>query len=402
MDRRGVYWWETRWFVAIAVLIACLPLFWPTIPPLTDIPGHIGRYRVMLDDGTGPLARWYTFEWRWVGNMGAELLVAGLRHGLEVESATKLVALMTVALTVIGFFAISRAAHNRVSPYALFALPLVYNHPFHTGFLNFSLAIALAFNGLALWIRLERYRWRSIAFVPLSLVVYTVHIFGYAVLALLAFAAELARTRQPVVASLACWPFAFPFVLLVLAGSGGQGVTVGFFDIHEKLILVLRAFRDRWFWLDLATLEIIIIVFLTARKCHATMSPTLSLGTLSLAVAFLLLPSWLFGSAFADMRLVPFVFILALLALAPTPEMTPRSTRAIALAGFAFFIARIAVSTVSLALVSDHYDRALAGLDHVPRGSRIASLVSPNCANPWAMTRLDHLGGLAIAAARLF
>ena len=234
MDRRGVYWWETRWFVAIAVLIACLPLVWPTIPPLTDIPGHIGRYRVMLDGDTGPLARWYSFEWRWVGNMGAELLVAGLRRVLDVEPATKLVALMTVALTVMGFLAVSRAAHSKVSPYAVFALPLVYNHPFHTGMLNFSLAIALAFNGLALWIRLERYRWRSMAFVPLSLAVCTVHIFGYAVLALLAFAAEPGPNASAICGKLCVLAFCRSTRLVGVDGIGGARRYLGLLRCSGK------------------------------------------------------------------------------------------------------------------------------------------------------------------------
>ena len=41
-------WWQSRRCVATAALFASLPLLWPAVPPLVDLPGHIGRYHVML------------------------------------------------------------------------------------------------------------------------------------------------------------------------------------------------------------------------------------------------------------------------------------------------------------------------------------------------------------------
>ena len=50
MDRGDrLHWWQTRWFVALATFMAIVPLLWPDIPPLVDLPGHMGRYRVQLD-----------------------------------------------------------------------------------------------------------------------------------------------------------------------------------------------------------------------------------------------------------------------------------------------------------------------------------------------------------------
>jgi hypothetical protein len=42
-------WWETRAFVIAMVLLSAVPLLYPPIPPLVDLFGHMGRYRVMLD-----------------------------------------------------------------------------------------------------------------------------------------------------------------------------------------------------------------------------------------------------------------------------------------------------------------------------------------------------------------
>ena len=41
--------WERRDFVLAIILLSVLPLLWPDVPPLLDLPGHMGRYRVQLD-----------------------------------------------------------------------------------------------------------------------------------------------------------------------------------------------------------------------------------------------------------------------------------------------------------------------------------------------------------------
>ena len=49
-----IHWWQTRWFVVAIALASVIPLIWPTIPPMVDLPGHMGRYRVQLDIGRDP------------------------------------------------------------------------------------------------------------------------------------------------------------------------------------------------------------------------------------------------------------------------------------------------------------------------------------------------------------
>lgn len=42
-------WWERRWFLALAILATMVPLLYSPLPPLVDLPGHVGRYRVEID-----------------------------------------------------------------------------------------------------------------------------------------------------------------------------------------------------------------------------------------------------------------------------------------------------------------------------------------------------------------
>jgi len=137
-------WWERRWFVAILVLIAAVPLLYPDVPPLVDLLGHLGRYRVQLDLDQSPwLGRYYDFQWAVIGNLGVDLLIIPLRPLLGLEPSVKLVVLAIPPLTVGGFLWVAREVHHRLPPTALFALPFAFSFPFQFGFANFTLAMAL-------------------------------------------------------------------------------------------------------------------------------------------------------------------------------------------------------------------------------------------------------------------
>ena len=67
-------WWDRPTALAILVLLAFLPYIALAFPPLVDLPGHIGRYAIQLDNGaTGSLALFYSFEPRLVGNLAVDL-----------------------------------------------------------------------------------------------------------------------------------------------------------------------------------------------------------------------------------------------------------------------------------------------------------------------------------------
>ena len=42
-------------FVVALMALSTIPLLYPANPPLVDLFGHMGRYRVQLDLGTSPL-----------------------------------------------------------------------------------------------------------------------------------------------------------------------------------------------------------------------------------------------------------------------------------------------------------------------------------------------------------
>src|SRR5690349_8323748 len=86
------HWWQRRWCVLALSLLAAVPLLWPDIPPLVDLPGHMGRYRVELEIANSPLfQQWYSFRWELIGNLGIDLLILPFGKLLGVELGTKLI-----------------------------------------------------------------------------------------------------------------------------------------------------------------------------------------------------------------------------------------------------------------------------------------------------------------------
>ena len=118
--------------------------------------------------------------------------------------------------------------------------------------------------------------------------------------------------------------------------------------------------------------------------------------SLVLLAGFVTLPWMIFGSAYADMRLFPYVVAVALLAIRFRDTMPFKTARVFAILGLAFFLIRIAGNTASLAIAADDQRAKLHALDHVPMGARVATLVGDECSTQWLLPRNTHLGAMVI------
>jgi hypothetical protein len=240
-----IFWWEERWFALLLLVLAALPLLWPSNPPLVDYPGHLGRYRVELGLDSSP---WLSRYWGWalIGNLGVDLLVVPLSKIFGLELAGKLIVLSIPVLTVAGAMALCHEVHGRLTPQIMLTVPLAYGYPFQFGFVNSCLSVALAFLAAALWMRLGRLgkqRQRVAIFIPLSCVIWLCHVVGWGVLGLVCGAAELLapeRRQQRfhwriVGAVIACLPLLPPALLMLLWRSGQvSGRTLDLFEMRWK------------------------------------------------------------------------------------------------------------------------------------------------------------------------
>lgn len=401
-------WWESRVFAAAMIVAALVPLIAPPIPPLVDMMGHMGRYKIALDLADSPtLSQWYEFHWLPIGNLGVDLLVVPLARLIGVELAAKLIVMLIPPLTVAGMLLIATEVHGRLPPTTAFAVPLAFGHPFMFGFVNFSLSMAMALLAFGLWLKLGRqgrHRFRLLLFVPISFAIYFAHAFGWGTLGLLCFTAQLMAYRKQGRGWLdsilrACREAATlggPLLLIFLWRSGASGSETGdWFLLDVKLKWLAMALRDRWKLYDIAGLTVLLVVIMAAiREPHLSISRRLGAAALILTLCFLCMPRIVFGSAYADMRLVPYLLAIWLLAIRPDPGTNRRLSQRWAIAAMIFALVRIVGSTVSLGLEGIHQSKRLEAVDHIPYDARVATLVWDKCVR-WRLNRNTHFGSMA-------
>jgi hypothetical protein len=404
-------WWETRVAIAVAIIAAAIPLVYPSIPPLVDLLGHMGRYRVELDvSHSSPLRDYYNYHWAAIGNLGVDLLMMALGPVIGLEPAVKLVVLLIPPMTVAGFLWVAREVHGRVPPTAYLAIPFAYGHPFLFGFVNFALSMAFAFLAFGLWLRLGRLgrtRLRAWLFVPISVVVFFTHTYGWGALGLLCFSAEAVRQhdrgvnwfRAGVSGALQASVMALPLLVMVIwrSETHGSGSTADWFNLQAKMLWLKAALRDRWQEFDVLSVAAIGLILVEAlRNPRLTFSRNLAFSGLVLIAAYILLPRIIFGSAYADMRLVPYAIAVLLLAIRFRGETTRRLGWALAVIAVTFTAVRLGSNTISLARAADDQRAKLGAIELMPEGARVASFVGLPCGTSWALPRNSHLGAMVM------
>ena len=403
-------WWETPGFLALVAALTTVPLIFPTVPPLVDLLGHMGRYRVELDLANSPSLQQYSSDhWAAIGNLGVDLLVMPLGRLMGLEPAVKLIVLLIPPLTCAGFLWVAREVHGRVPPTAFLAIPFVYGHPFLFGFVNFALSMALAFLAFGLWLHLGRTgrtRLRGWLFVPISLVVFFCHTYGWGALGLMCFSAEAVRLhdrgtswwKADLLAALHAAVMALPIVIMLAWRSETHGGSTGdWFNWKAKFYWLQMALRDRYKWYDIASVGAAFVVLVEALRNRAlTFSRNLAFSGLVLIAGFICLPRIIFGSAYADMRLAPYMIAVLLLAIRFRGETRQPLGNALAILGLLFCVIRLGSTTVSLAAAANDQNAKLAALDHVERGARVITLVGMPCSNLWPLPRNSHLGAMVM------
>jgi hypothetical protein len=160
---------------------------------------------------------------------------------------------------------------------------------------------------------------------------------------------------------------------------------------------IYSALRDRWRWFDIWSLVVAAAVFVYAivsRKL--TLSRNLAFSAIVLAISFAILPRIIFGSAYADMRLVPYLMAVALLAIRFRGAPDRTMAQVLAVLGLLFFATRTAANTLSLGIAANDQSAKMQAIDRMPRGARVISLVGMTCREYWPMLRNGHLGAMVV------
>jgi hypothetical protein len=161
--------------------------------------------------------------------------------------------------------------------------------------------------------------------------------------------------------------------------------------------------RDQWQPLDIGCLALaVVLIYAAFRSRYLMFDRALGLAAAALLAAVAIIPFQALGSAFADGRLWPVVFIVALLSIRFSADAPLRWQQALAAGAAAIFALRIALTTIGFQAYDTAFARHLQVLDHIERGARVAVFVEFPCDVEWRRPRIDHLDGLAIVRRDVF
>lgn len=381
---------ESLVFGLILALLATLPVLVATYPQMVDYPAHLARFHVMLKrDGSAVLQQYYGFKWRWMGNLGADLLVQPLARMVPLEMAGRIIAGLIPLLTGLGILAVEWALRRRIGVGAVLAFAFIWSPALLLGFLNFGLSLAAALFVFALWVLLEGRRWRAALMVPLGFVVWLCHVSGWGALGLMVFGYEWNRTRDWR-AVLAPLPLALPILALVFGAgtkglaSYGYGEAVSFY----KWAIWRQAMRDSVQWLDYASL-VLVLGLLLASAVLRRIDPRLGWATLLLLLSSLALPRHIFAGDLVDARMVSTGLMIGCLALAW------RAPRWVMLLAPALFLGRLALTTDNWHRDSAETAHLLETIDRLPHGARLATIVITE-RKDWHYNPQEHICGYAL------
>ena len=397
------------------LLFACaVPLLLVEFPPLVDLFGHLGRYAIQTELAERPeLQPYFSYRWQLVGNLGADLLVEVLAPILGLEPTVRLIVLSTQLLAASGILAISTVLHGRITPFAICALPLIYAFPFQYGFLNFSLSMGVAMLAFGTWLHLRQSQaaWRATLFLALAgLLAWLCHAFGWGFLGLLCGSASLhARWTQGrrgadlVLRVLAdCGVLLLAIVPMMVWRTASAGADTNEWSVLLKIVWLTSVFRagpPLLDWLSAGFLAAVVVAGFVLRpiRVHGAMA----IAALLCLAAFLALPARVFGSYYADMRLVPYTLVAALLALS-APKLSRAGKRITLIAAFLFLGTRIGATSVDFVEKDRLVQANLPALEAIPRGARVVNFAVEKCGFQWRLNPLRHLGGFAIARRSAF
>lgn len=182
--------------LAVIILLASMPIWTHRFPPLSDYINHLSRMYVMASGAADAnITRYYAIEWQIIPNLMMDLVVPWLGRVVNIYLAGQVFTVAMFALMVSGTLALQRALFGRWTVAGLISAPLLYNHIFLVGLMNYLFGIGLAMWGLAAWIFLERRSWplRLLVSALVVTMLFFCHLFAVGLYGIGLLAVELDR-----------------------------------------------------------------------------------------------------------------------------------------------------------------------------------------------------------------
>jgi len=303
--------------VVFALLAAAslLPVLLTPIPAMVDYPNHLARMYILSQSGTADANPYYEVVWALYPNLAMDLLVPQLARLISVENATRLFLLSSQLLIVGGACALERVVKGRVHLAGFAALMFLYCLPFTWGFVNFEFGLGVALWAIAAYLMVAERAWplRFMVNAVFVTALFAAHFFALGVYGATLGFYELWRARDRKISSgaaaLRLAVLAMPVLVLfgamrLTAGSIGSEGTIWLFEF--KPIWLFRIMNGYNLTVSAATaLGLMALLYFAARRGVLKLEPAGIWLAIGFVLLYLAIPSKLFGTSFADLRVIP-------------------------------------------------------------------------------------------------
>jgi hypothetical protein len=361
--------------VAVALLA---PVWTVRYVPLVDYPNHLAGAFVLahLKDSAFQFSRFYASDWNTYPYLSMDVILLGLQRFLGIEIAGRvLLSLCLLAVPGAAWFFLRQANPGQES-LALWSLLVSNNlYFFLFGMLNLQLSLALCLVVLGFWLKFVKRPSAPLwcLLLILTTALYFTHLLGFGIAGLV-ITAYAVFARLPLRRMLSSWVLFVPGALLYLhcrvhVASALSLQFRGLAGKAEGLLLLMAGYSPV---LDFLTLLVVVItIVLGPSAC-----PGFKFNYCWLGVAGCLFGMyWVFPGAYgaalkADIRLLPFLFILALAAV-----NMGRRARLIGMVAVVLFGLRAGEVERHFISVQPHLEQLSESFSSIPRGARVIPVV---------------------------
>jgi hypothetical protein len=309
---------KQRSLILVGLLFAAsvAPVLSVDIPAMIDYVNHLARIHLFVDAAAGRPNPAYEIDWRLYPNLAVDIVVPVLARFVSVETATRLFLLASQALVVSGAVALEIEVRGRHQLSGFAALIALYSLPFLWGLTNFEFGCGVALWAIAFWIRYREGPWP--VWIALhtcfAIVLFVAHLFALGIYGLTVGCYEASRIAGYRQAARTFAVMAAPVVALYLylvwsGGAIGKPVFDWWFGL--KLLWPLLVMNGYSLALSIALAVTIagLLVFLGHKRVLGLTRPGIFIGS-GFLIAYLLMPTRLFDSAYADVRLLPAMMLI--------------------------------------------------------------------------------------------
>jgi len=306
---------QTAVLFVLFALVASIPVITHPLPPLSDYVNHLARMHVIATIGNDPdLSRFYEIDWQIVPNLMMDLVIPRLARFMSVYHAGQVFTVATFVLILSGTLALNRALFGAWSVLPLVGFPLLYNHVFLVGVMNYMFGVGLALWALAAWVWLRERIWplRLVVSTAFVLTMFFCHLFAVGLYGLGLFAIELHRLweshdrwspRRILDFVATGLPF-LPVAPLLLNSPTWRLAGENYWDQRGKidgLFFIIDVYSDivAFLLIGIAAAAIVWAARHRLLRLHPVGWPLLGIAS----VVYLAMPRWVFATYMADQRL---------------------------------------------------------------------------------------------------